>query len=58
MTFPTQDEDRDSVVYSYSKPVGVDAYLWVKQHMRLLEVRDQLDDRVALFEEFFVPSNQ
>ena len=57
MTFPTQDEDRDSVVYSYSKPVCVEAYLWVKQHMRLLEGRDQLDDRIALFEEFLVPTN-
>lgn len=53
MSFPTQDEDRDFFVYSYSKPLGIDTFIWVKQRMRRLEVQAKLTDRAALFDEFY-----
>ena len=54
MSFPTQDEDRDHVVYAYSKPNDARTFAWVKRRMRLLEVRGRLEDRFALFDEFFL----
>ena len=54
MNFPTQDEDRESIDYAYSKPIDVDTFIWVKERMRLLEVQGKLADRIALFDEFYL----
>jgi len=54
MSFPTQDEDRESIDYAFSKPNDARTFAWVKRRMRLLEVRERLEDRFALFEEFFL----
>jgi hypothetical protein len=54
MNFPTQDEDRESIGYAYSKPIEVDTFIWVKQRMRLLELQGQTADRVAIFDEFYL----
>ena len=53
MSFPTQDEDRESIDYAFSKPIDIETLYWVKSRMRLLEVRGSLFDRVALFDEFY-----
>ena len=57
MPFPSQDEDRTSMIHTYSKVIQVDTIFWVKQRMRLLEVQEQYANRVALFEEFYLPTN-
>jgi len=54
MSFPTQDEDRESIDYAFSKPNDARTFAWVKRRMRLLEVRERLEDRFALFDEFFL----
>ena len=56
MNFPTHDEGRDSIEYGYSKPIDVKTFIWVKRRMRLLEVQGRLANRIALFEEFYLPS--
>lgn len=53
MNFPTQDEDRESIDYAFSKPIDVESLYWVKRRMRLLEVRGRLADRIAVFDEFY-----
>ena len=57
MPFPSQDEDRTSMIHTYSKAIQVDTVVWVKQRMRLLEVQEQFANRVALFEEFYLPTD-
>ena len=57
MPFPSQDEDRTSMIHTYSKVIQVDTVVWVKQRMRLLEVQEQYANRVALFEEFYLPTD-
>ena len=57
MSFPTQDEDRESIDYAFSKPIEAKTFMWVKRRMRLLEVRGSLFDRVALFDEFYLPTS-
>ena len=57
MNFPTQDEDRESIDYAFSKPVDVESLYWVKRRMRLLEVRGRLADRIAVFDEFYLYTN-
>ena len=54
MSFPTQDEDRESIDYSYSKPIDIETLYWVKSRMRLLEVQKRMSDRTAIFEEFYI----
>ena len=53
MNFPTQDEDRESIDYAFSKPIDVESLYWVKRRMKLLEVRGKLADRISLFDEFY-----
>ena len=55
MPFLTQYEDRDSFVNRYCKHLWIDSIIRAKQQMRLLKVREQLDDRNALVKEFFLP---
>ena len=54
MNFPTQDENRESIGYAYSKPIDIDTFIWVKRRMRLLEVKGKLADRIAIFDEFYL----
>ena len=52
MPFPSQDEDRTSIIHTYTKAIQVDTVVWLKQRMRLLEVQEQYSKRVPLFEDF------
>ena len=45
------------MIHAYSKVIQVDTVVWVKQRMRLLEVQEQYANRVALFEEFYLPTD-
>ena len=54
MNFPTQDEDRESIDYAFSKSNDAKTFTWVKRRMRLLEVQGRLADRIALFDEFYL----
>jgi len=54
MHFPTQDEDRESIDYAFSKPIDVESLYWVKRRMRLLEEQVKLADRIAIFDEFYL----
>ena len=39
MSFKSQDEDVESCHYRFFKPIDVDTIIWVKRHLRLLEVK-------------------
>ena len=54
MSYKSQDEDVESLHYRFVKPIDVDTIIWVKRHLRLLEVKGQFSDRTALFEEFYL----
>ena len=54
MNFPSQDEDRESIDYAFSKPNDAQTFIWVKRRMRLLEVQGKLADRIAIFDEFYL----
>ena len=54
MSYKSQDEDVESCHYRFFKPIDVDTIIWVKRHLRLLEVKGEFSARTALFEEFYL----
>ena len=54
MSYKSQDEDVESCHYRFVMPIDVATIIWVKRHLRLLEVKGHFSDRRALFEEFYL----